>query len=327
MKPSKRYLKHHWSGEYEEFLPRLPDLRKTLLDVSRQLDLPSVERYIRPIEAVKPLRDCFVDFSGPTVRFGRGELEDEQRRILSSALESLVPWRKGPFQYFDEFIDTEWLSYRKWDRVFPFLIDPKDKIIGDVGCNNGYYMYRLLGQGNPKLLLGLDPVVRYYFYFELNRKFHNDSRVQFDLLGVEHLDLFPDFFDMVLFMGVIYHRRNPLETLQKIAVSMKSGGTLILESAGIPGDSPLCLLPRERYLKAPGYWFIPTASALENMLCRTGFRDVEVFDRHLLETGEQRRTKWAPYESLENFLDPEDNTKTVEGYPAPDRIYIRAIRR
>ena len=42
------------------------------------------------------------------------------------------------------------------------------------------------------------------------------------------------------------------------------------------------------------------------------------------DLNEQRKTKWVDTESLDHFLDPEDETKTVEGYPAPKRVYIKA---
>lgn len=80
-------------------------------------------------------------------------------------------------------------------------------------------------------------------------------------------------------------------------------------------------------MKAPGYWFLPTASALRNMLSRSGFHKIEIFENFKLEHEEQRQTPWAIYESLEHFLDPDNPDKTVEGYPAPVRIYIRAVKR
>ena len=39
---------------------------------------------------------------------------------------------------------------------------------------------------------------------------------------------------------------------------------------------------------------------------------------------EQRKTEWSFDQSLEDFLDENDKTKTVEGYPAPKRVYVKA---
>ncbi len=41
-------------------------------------------------------------------------------------------------------------------------------------------------------------------------------------------------------------------------------------------------------------------------------------------TEEQRRTEWMVTESLADFLDPNDRSKTVEGYPAPQRAVLIA---
>lgn len=327
MKPSDIYYRNHWVRDFRTDLPRFHEIESLRKSLSVKLDLPSVHKFIEPINSIKEDLGHPVDFSGDTVRFGVSAESINSSETLYNALSALIPWRKGPFEYFGEYIDTEWKSNKKWDRIVDRIPNIEGKRICDIGCNNGYYMYRLLSKGEPELLWGLDPMIRYYFYFQFHQKFYRHPSIQYDIFGVEHMDLFPDFFDIVLFMGVIYHRRNPVETLQKIACSIKSGGTLILESSGIPGDQPYCLFPEERYLKAPGYWFLPTASALINMLKRTGFKDIELFDQHKLEFLEQRQTPWAPFQSLEHFLDPEDSSLTVEGYPAPERIYISAKKK
>lgn len=327
MKTSQEYLKDNWLERYAGELSRIEDIRAAKRELAEKLDRPSVDSFKDPINALQNESHCEVDFSSEYCCFGKTGTGINDSETVKVALEALIPWRKGPFRYYDHVIDTEWRSFMKWDRIAPVL-PPVDRLkICDIGCNNGYYMYRLLSLGQPELLWGLDPMIRYYFYFKMNQHFYRNPALHFDILGVEHMDLMPDFFDLVLFMGVIYHRRNPVETLQKVAVSMKSGATLIMESSGIPGEDPLCLFPEERYLKAPGYWFLPTASALSNMLKRTGFKDIEIFHSHKLEFDEQRQTPWAPYQSLEHFLDPENPDRTVEGYPAPIRIYIKAIRK
>ncbi len=323
---SKEYLKDRCYDPYKSEI-RMDELKHLRKDLAIKLEKPSVKVWEDPVEALQQREGDSFDFDSPAVRFGReGDLCGEEREKLVTALKALMPWRKGPFSYYGTEVDAEWRSNLKWDRVSPWLPDLKNKKICDIGCNNEYYMYRMLPQ-DPWFVLGIDPMVRYYYHHRLNRKFYRDPRVNFDLLGVDDLVLFPRFFDVVFFMGIIYHRRNPLQTLEILGQSMKRGGTLILESSGIPGDDPYCLFPEGRYMQAPGYWFLPTASALVNMLNRSGFYKVEVFDNFKLETKEQRRTDWAVFYSLEEFLDPEDPSKTTEGYPAPTRIYIRAVKK
>ena len=323
---SREYLKDHYYEPYKTEISteKLKSLRKQL---SLKLEKPSVKVWEDPIETLSTREGDSYDFTSQAVRFGReSDLEPAEREKLMTALKVLMPWRKGPFDYYGIDVDAEWRSNLKWDRVAPWLPDLKNKKICDVGCNNEYYMYRMLPQ-DPWFVLGIDPMVRYFYHHRLNRKFYRDPRLNFDLLGVDDLELFPRFFDVIFFMGIIYHRRNPLQTMETLAQAMRPGGTLILESSGIPGDEPYCLFPEGRYMQAPGYWFLPTASALVNMLNRSGFHKVEVFDNFKLETHEQRQTDWAVFYSLEQFLDPDDPSKTTEGYPAPTRIYIRAVKK
>jgi len=71
-------------------------------------------------------------------------------------------------------------------------------------------------------------------------------------------------------------------------------------------------------------YFIPSALALKNWLEKCGFVDVRIVDSCLTTHEEQRRTSWLTTESLEDFLDPTDNSKTLEGYPAPLRAVLVA---
>jgi tRNA (mo5U34)-methyltransferase len=53
---------------------------------------------------------------------------------------------------------------------------------------------------------------------------------------------------------------------------------------------------------------------------------MECFFSEKLSTDEQRSTAWANIPSLQEALDPNDPQKTIEGYPAPCRFYVRAVR-
>lgn len=254
-------------------------------------------------------------------------LDGGEQRVLRAALEDLKSWRKGPFYYAGIEVDAEWRSDIKWKRVME-LAQPEIRggRIADVGCNNLYYMYRML-EHDPALVVGCEPVERYFFNYYLNNKFYRDSRLVFELLGVDDLSLYGPFFDLVFFMGVLYHRRNPLLALENLAAAMQPGARLIIETAGIPGQDESCLFPGKSYMKAPGWWFLPTAAALKNMLARSGFEKVIIHEAFPLTHTEQRKTGWVDTQSLESFLDPADPRRTVEGYPAPLRIYASAFRR
>jgi tRNA (mo5U34)-methyltransferase len=272
--------------------------------------------------ALAALRDFTVENGAITL--GKPEdLSPAEHQRLNAALQAYKPWRKGPFNFFGKHIEAEWRSDRKFERLFPHLPTPENLRIADVGANNGYFMMRLAPY-NPKMVIGFEPVVRYAFFLEFMRNLTPLPNLQMELLGWEHLDLFPRFFDVVLCLGVLYHTADPIRMLRNLWQSLKPGGTLILESQGIPGDDSHCLFPEKRYGKVPGMWFIPTRSALINMVRRAGFKEVELFFSHQLSTDEQRQTLWMPWESLSDFLDPGDHSKTVEGYPAPWRFYVKA---
>ncbi len=251
------------------------------------------------------------------------ELSPEQHETLQQTLDTYIPWRKGPFNVFGTFIDSEWQSHMKWNRVLPVLDALAGKRVADIGCNNGYYMFRMAAY-HPELVIGFDPTARYYYSFHFLQRFAQLPGLHFELLGIEHMHYYPAFFDTVFCMGILYHHTDPISMLRKIYTSMKPKGQLIVESLGIPGEESMALFPQKRYAKVPGTWFVPTQSCLVNWIRRAGFRQVTPFFAKKLTIDEQRSTKWAPYESLEDFLAPNDPSLTVEGYPAPWRFYVQA---
>ena len=84
------------------------------------------------------------------------------------------------------------------------------------------------------------------------------------------------------------------------------------------------LFPKDRYAKMRNVYFIPTLPALKNTLMRAGFKHIDVLDVSVTTLNEQRVTDWTFNQSLGDFLDPNDATKTIEGYPAPQRVALVA---
>ena len=247
---------------------------------------------------------------------------EEAEQIKQTAL-LMKPWRKGPFQINELFIDSEWQSQIKYNLLEPYF-DLKDKIVGDIGCNNGYYLFRMLSQ-KPKKLIGFDPSAIYYSQFQFLNHFIK-SDIVYELLGVEHVEFYEHKFDTLFCLGVLYHRSDPVAMLKSLFKGLNKGGELILDTFMIDGEEEMCLTPRDRYSKIPNIYFVPTVNALKNWCYRAGFETVEVLETMKTERNEQRKTEWIDTQSLEDFLDPDDSTKTVEGYPAPKRIYIKAIK-
>ena len=235
----------------------------------------------------------------------------------------LMPWRKGPFKVGDTFIDSEWKSDVKYNLLRKHF-DLKDKRVADIGCNNGYYMFRML-EDNPKLLVGFDPSPLYKTQFDFINHFIK-SDIVYELLGVEHLEFYEEKFDTIFCLGVLYHRSDPVSMLKSLYKGLDKTGEVILDTFYIDGDEEMALCPESSYSKIPNIYFVPTIKALKNWCMRAGFVSFEVLERSVTDSGEQRKTEWIEGQSLEDFLDKDDSSKTVEGYPAPQRVYIRLIK-
>jgi tRNA (mo5U34)-methyltransferase len=152
------------------------------------------------------------------------------------------------------------------------------------------------------------------------------SDIVYELLGVEHVEFYEHKFDVLFCLGVLYHRSDPVSMLKSLYRGLNKNGELILDTFMIDGEDEICLTPKDRYSKIPNIYFIPTVNALINWCNRAGFDKVEVLAIKKTDLSEQRKTPWINTQSLEDFLDPNDENKTVEGYPAPKRVYIKAIR-
>ncbi len=283
-------------------------------------------RYREPFLSVSHLRARQNNFAGDTVTIGGAdEISPGERKLVRQVLQGFMPWRKGPFRIFDIDIDAEWQSQRKWNRMLPQLPDLGNKIIGDIGCNNGYYMFRMLPY-QPRLVLGFEPYVQHYYTFRTLNGFVRNEDLRIELLGIEHLPLFPNCFDVLFCLGIIYHRRSPLDALHDVFNALKPGGTLLLESQAIAGEDPVALFPEKTYAKVPGTWFVPTASCLKNWLLRCGFTEVKQFCMHPMSNLEQRRTDWMTFESYDDFIQQDNPALTIEGYPAPWRVFFSATK-
>ncbi len=283
-------------------------------------------RYREPCQALSRYRAEHVHCSDETVVIGHAdELSGKDRTTVEQHLKAFMPWRKGPFSVFGTAIDAEWRSEKKWQRLLPKLPDLQDKVIADIGCNNGYYMFRM-SPYHPRMVVGFEPSVQHYYCFQALRNMAGLNNLHIDLLGVEHVGLLPDTFDVIFLMGVIYHRSSPLDVLKDIHRALKPGGTLLLESQAIPGEEPYALFPEKTYAKAPGTYFIPTGSCLLFWMQRAGFHNSELFCSHPMSRGEQRKTPWMTFESYTDFLDPTNSSRTIEGYPAPCRVFLSAVK-
>lgn len=266
-----------------------------------------------------------LNLQADTVRVGRpDEVEEHVRRPIYQTLRALQPWRKGPYEIFGIHIDTEWRSDWKWQRLQRHIQPLKGRKVLDVGCGNGYHAWRMAGEG-AELVVGIDPSLLFVIQFNAVRHFMaQPPNVHFLPVGIEAVPGNLEAFDTVFSMGILYHRRSPMDHLFDLKDCLRPGGELVLETLVVDGDQNTVLLPRERYAKMRNVWFIPSSAALKLWLQRCGFQDVRVVDVTPTTTDEQRATDWMAFESLPDFLHPHDSRLTVEGYPAPVRAVVIA---
>jgi len=298
------------------------DLVKLREERAKWLSWKNIKPYQDAINAIPDFEDIKVDI-GDSIDIEIESLSKESATLIYECAYLMRPWRKGPFRINEIFIDAEWKSYMKYNLLEPHF-NLKDKIVGDIGCNNGYYLFRMIKE-EPKKLIGFDPSAIYYSQFMFIDKFVK-SDIVYELLGVEHVEFYEHKFDILFCLGVLYHRSDPVAMLKSLYKGLNKGGELILDTFMIDGDDEVCLTPKDRYSKIPNIYFIPTVNALKNWCYRAGFDDVEVLAIKKTDLSEQRKTSWVNTQSLEDFIDPDDESKTVEGYPAPKRVYIKAKR-
>jgi tRNA (mo5U34)-methyltransferase len=290
----------------------------------------SPERYgdlSRWREAIANLPDLVADavhLDADRVGASRQAAIDENTQLqLRDALQGLHPWRKGPFELFGVHIDTEWRSDWKWQRLHRNIDDLAGRRVLDVGCGSGYHCWRMLGDGAAEVI-GIDPTPLFVMQFWALQKYLQRDEVWVLPVGIADVPPGLAAFDTVFSMGILYHRRSPMDHLQELKNCLKPGGQLVLETLVIEGGLGETLVPEGRYARMGNVWFLPSVDTLVSWMRKLGFVDPEVIDVTTTTTDEQRSTDWMRFHSLENFLDPQDSSKSIEGYPAPRRAVVTA---
>ncbi len=287
-----------------------------------------LQDWIDLIEQMPQIEPSSIDLNADSITIGSSDdMLPEQAVLLEEQLRTIIPWRKGPYELFGIPVNTEWRSDFKWQRIQPHLSLLKNRRILDVGCGNGYHMWRMLGEG-AQFVIGADPSQFFLAQFRAIKRYAGeDLPIHILPFKSEQLPAFTQEyrgigFDTVFSMGVLYHRASPVAHLKELRSFLRKGGELVLETLVIEGDENTTLVPEDRYAKMRNVWFVGSTGFLIRLLERVGFKDCRVVDESVTSLDEQRKTDWMTFESLADFLDPEDNTKTIEGYPAPRRATI-----
>ncbi len=324
MQPFKQHLNPFWSLlEGTKISHWQADLTPTLTKVFNPEGNGNLERWIPALEAIKSLPQSeFFQLNKAAVQTSSSrQIPIEE---INPLLKALTPWRKGPFEIEGIYIDTEWRSDKKWDRILPHLRPLKGRKLLDIGCGSGYHLWRMLGE-EAELAVGVDPNLLSMTQFLVLKHFIGETIPAYFLpLTLEQLPITKQggTFDTVFSMGVLYHRRSPMDHILDLKRHLVAGGELVLETLVIPEENGQILIPKNRYAQMNNVWFLPSVSELIHWLERCGFKKLRCVSMDQTSTQEQRSTEWMAWNSLADFLDPNNPNKTIEGYPAPLRAVL-----
>jgi len=303
----KEFAQHH--DGFREAIERR-------LNPQRHGDLPKWLDLLVRLPDAAPSK---IEINKATITVGsRSDISDAQSALLHETLMALAPWRKGPFNLFGTQIDAEWRSDWKWDRVIPHVSDLNQRRVLDVGCGTGYHCWRMLGCG-ADYVMGIDPSARFIVQHHAVQKYAQHRHFDFIPIGIEDMPHDLPRFDTVFSMGVLYHRRNPINHLKELKNLLHKDGELVLETLIVDDADEGVLRPQERYAQMRNVWSIMTTDKILELLDHAGFCNLRCVDQNMTSLEEQRCTPWMQFHSLKDFLDPSDISKTIEGYPAPKR--------
>lgn len=294
-----------------------------LADCLNAIGLPDWPKALQPLLSTRLSSKTHGDFESWREIVAALPRASADKQTLRELLLRLSPWRKGPFQVQGVEIDAEWRSDQKWGRLLSGIAPLDGRRVLDVGCGNGYYTFEMRKAGASHVI-GIDPTLLYVMQFLAINAFKRDPNAFVLPLRLEELPDAGNAFDTTFSMGVLYHQRSPLEHLRQLRTTLRRGGQLVLETLYVPGEESYACTPRDRYARMRNVWLLPTIAELTTWLARSGYKDIRIVDRSVTTPDEQRTTEWMPFESLAEALDPDDSTRTIEGWPAPRRVIVTA---
>jgi len=301
----------------------LNKVSKKCLEISNQayqVNNGNIPKWSQAIDTIDALPKGKISLKIPYISIDQDSIDSE---LLMDELRKLIPWRKGPFMINDLALESEWNGDIKWQRITKHIKPLENKRVLDVGAGNGYFTLRIAMEG-AKRALGIEPFLLFNYQFRAIK-----SMIEYPLnalllpIKLEEMPIAP-LFDTVFSMGVLYHQRDHMAHLSQLHKMMAPDAELVIETLVIESPEDYILVPKGRYAKMRNVYSIPSIETLKSWLNDANFNNARVVDVSKTTKVEQRKTPWIGENraSLEDFLDPLDDSLTIEGYPAPTRAIV-----
>jgi len=218
-------------------------------------------------------------------------------RQIKEKVQALGPWfhnldlqgvPTAPSHFLGDYPAIKW---RHFADAIPS--DLTGKSVLDIGCNAGFYTMQMKRRG-AKRVLGLDSMEEYLAQARFAAEV-NELDIEFRNLSVYDVGALGERFDIVIFMGVLYHLRHPLLALDLIHEhvandllvfqSMQRGSEEVevlkpnydfwtIEQFDRPGFPRLHFI-EHKYADDPTNWWVPNRACVEAMLRSAGFAAIE----------------------------------------------------
>ena len=222
------------------------------------------------------------------------DFQCEDMLEIEELILQLLPWRKGPFKLNDINIDSEWDSNKKWIRFKELELDVKDKTILDVGSGNGYYAFRMIGDGADQVLC-LEPNLVHVSQFASINHFVGSKKIRMVPERLENSGLRNTNFDLIFSMGLLYHQRNPIEHLHGLNSLLAAGGKIIIETIISPDQFGSGIQPTEgHYASMPNVHYVHTDFGCKELFGKLNLEVIRETKPVFTNFEEQRKTRWNP---------------------------------
>ncbi|MCK1653492.1 TIGR04290 family methyltransferase [Bradyrhizobium sp. 149] len=220
----------------------------------------------------------------------RGALSREEIR---QRVDALGPWfhnldlngvPTAPSHFLGDYPNVKW---RRFSGIIPDRLEGKTVL--DIGCNAGFYAMEMKRRGAERVL-GLDTDDEYLEQARFAAEV-NGLRIEFRKMSAYDVGQLREKFDLVIFMGVLYHLRHPLLALDLIHEHV--AGDLLLFQSMQRGDNrvdpvdknydfwttdqfdsagyPKLHFIENKYADDPTNWWVPNRACAEAMLRSAGF--------------------------------------------------------